>query len=55
MSHCARISFFSDLSLRWPVPGEKEGDGDVGRNKERVRDAGSEEGGRARERESRTF
>lgn len=25
MSHCTRVSFFSDLSLQCPVPGEKRG------------------------------
>ncbi len=36
-SHIAPTFFFYDLSLQWPVPGENEGDGAVGRNEEEER------------------
>ena len=32
------VSFFPDLSLQWPIPGEKEGDRAVGRNDEKERE-----------------
>ena len=38
MSHCTTVSFFPDLSLQWPVPGEKDGDGAAGRNEEKERE-----------------
>lgn len=38
MSHCTMLSFFPDLSLQCPVPGEKEGDGAVGKNEEKERE-----------------
>lgn len=33
--HIVPCVFFSDLSLQWPIPGEKEGDRAVGRNDEK--------------------
>lgn len=40
MLHCTIVPtfFFSDLSQQWLVPGEKEGDGAVGRNEEKERE-----------------